>query len=124
MMHHSSPALESPVRIPHLTLAGALTDNGARMSEPMTPSIGRCDLLPSALIFGGLFIALTAVGGALEGSSGHWVEEIKVVAGEDLVGNDEMDTQGTCKKTDKNGQPFGDVARNCRQTQLVVAPAN
>ncbi len=90
------------------------------MSEPLTPSFGHCDLLPSAMIFGGLLIALTAVGGAMEGTSAQWVDEIKVVAGENLVGSDDMDPLASCKTTEKNGA-FGDLAKHCRENQIVKA---
>ncbi|MES2963311.1 MAG: hypothetical protein V4760_05430 [Bdellovibrionota bacterium] len=88
------------------------------MAEPMTPSFTRCDLLTPALIFGGLLITLTAVGGALEGTSAQWVDEIKVVAGENVVGTEDMDPLATCKKTTKHAGSFTELARNCSQNTL------
>ena len=69
------------------------------MTAPMTPSVTRCDLAMPALIFGGLLVTMTAVGGALEGTSAQWVDEIKVVAAEHGTGSDDMDPLTSCKKT-------------------------
>lgn len=88
------------------------------MSEPMTPAFTRCDLLTPALIFGGLFITLAAVGGALEGTSAQWVDEIKVVAGENLVIADDMDPLAACKKTSRVSGAYSEISRRCRQTSV------
>lgn len=98
------------------------------MAEPLTPSLSRCDLLPSALIFGGLLVAMTAVGGAMDGTSAQWVDEIKVVAGENMTGTDEMDLLAACKKN-RQSRPtspsqLGELARECRQNSTVEARPN
>ena len=86
------------------------------MSEPMTPSMTRCDLAPCALIFGGVLVALTALGGAFDGAS-HWNEEVKVAQAENAQGADDLDVWTACKKGSNKGDiNSANAARRCRET--------
>ena len=75
----------------------------------------RCDLSAAALIFGGVLVALTALGGAMDGGT-HWAEDIKVATAEHAQGVDDLDVWTACKKNVSKSGTTAEINRRCRET--------
>src|SRR5438067_799457 len=106
-----------------IDVSGGLTENGAVMNKPFTPALRRtCDVMPTALVFGGLLIVLAAAGGTLDLNPArlplHFSEEIKVAVNEGVHRVDGLDPLTACKKMSHSSSLKGlELARRCRQNR-------